>query len=164
MHVTLRLHNAFLIHQAQIFGLHMLERFAEWVDPEMIRLDWISNSDVATSAFVVVAILAQPSDTCCRVEFPEGSLVQRVLECGYPDLLDWICLSAGDWMRTINEAIERLVSDRILQLLVSLLASKLVNGSGDGFYRRGCHCDRLEGLEVNEKDSEMKRQRQFNKK
>lgn len=134
VHITLRLHDAVLIDQTQIVGLYVLERFAERVDPEMIRFNWISNSDMTASAFIVVAVLAQPSDTGCSVEFSEGSFIQRVLECGYSDLFDWICLSAGDRMRSVYETIEWLVSDRVLQLLISLLSCELINWSSDGFY------------------------------
>lgn len=33
-----------------------------WVDPEVVRLDGVPDSDVSASAFVVIAIDAQPAN------------------------------------------------------------------------------------------------------
>jgi hypothetical protein len=66
---------------------------------------------MTTGAFVVVTIFAQPPDTRRHVEFAEGSLIAKIVERGNSYLLYSICLSAGDGMWTIDEAVERTVAN-----------------------------------------------------
>ena len=82
----LRLHNPLLINQTQILRLDIPERLAKRVDPEVIRFNRVSHSNMAAGTLVVVSVLAQPSDTCRRVKFTERSLVQWVREGWNPDL------------------------------------------------------------------------------
>ncbi len=47
---------ALLIHQAQILWPHPSKTLAVRVDPEVVRVDRVSDSDVSASALVVVAV------------------------------------------------------------------------------------------------------------
>lgn len=63
-----------LIHQTQILRPHPSKALAVRIDPEVIWIDRVSDSDVSASAFVVVAIQAKPSECGGMMEFAEGAL------------------------------------------------------------------------------------------
>ena len=61
MHISTLRDLSIFANKNQILGPHMTEGFRMRVDLEMVWHDRVSYSDMATSPFVVVAIIAQPA-------------------------------------------------------------------------------------------------------
>jgi hypothetical protein len=80
MHVPTFLDLAVFADEDEIFRSHVAERLSVWVDPKMVRHDWVADCDVASSAFVVIALVAQPSQSGGVVELAERALGFEGLE------------------------------------------------------------------------------------
>lgn len=78
----------FLVHQTQILRPHPSKTFAVRVDPEVIGIDWVSDSDVASGAFVVVTIHAEPAKCRGVVEFAKCTFGFQRSEARDSDVID----------------------------------------------------------------------------
>ena len=116
VHVARLHHNAFFVHETQVLGLHPAERFGKGINPKVVQQNGVSDSDVATSTFVVVAILAQPPKCRCLVKLDEFSFYQLVAESGYANLSNRGFLCARDRVRTIDKPVQRPVFGMLFDL------------------------------------------------
>ena len=56
-------HVAFIIDQNKVFGSHMVEASAKWIDPEVIRKLGVADSHMATRALISVTLRSKPSQS-----------------------------------------------------------------------------------------------------
>ena len=96
MHVATFLDLAVFAHEDEIFRSHVAERLPVRVDPKMIGHDRVADCDMTPSAFIVVSLVAEPSQGGSVVEFAESALGFEGFEFGNANSIHGFGIRATD--------------------------------------------------------------------